>query len=98
MCKEPINPNLPHWRRPSATTVAATPLTGDELVAARRTQAAINIAYLGEGSLISTESEIEDWSIYDSYWNKVRDELIAAHTPDAVTPYDVTESVRKRLI
>ena len=98
MCKEPINPNLPHWRRLSATTVVATPLTGDEFVAARRAQAVTDAAYLGEGSLILTESEIEDWKIYDSYWNKVRDELIAVHTIDAVTAHDVTEEVRKRLI
>lgn len=81
MCTEPLNPELPHWRR-------VAPLVGEELRAARRAQT------LGPAPM-STNEELLDWKSYDRYWRAVRDELVK-HKPNIVA-HDISEEVRKRL-
>jgi len=84
MCTEPLNPNLPHWRR-------AAPLVGEERKAAQRVLANIeNPDWVGPSKVRDT-----DWNIYYIYWKKVKAEL-QRHNPGLTTD-TVNEEVRKRL-
>jgi len=60
MCTEPLNPNLPHWRR-------AAPLVGEERKAAQRILAIPNLG------IVNTMTS--DWEVYATYYAKVYAEL-----------------------
>jgi hypothetical protein len=97
MCKEPMNPKLPHWRKKDDQSITATPLTGDNLKAAQRAQAVADAARRGEREVAHTAQEFGDWGIYSAYYDQVSNELVFNKHPEIVTAYDVSEEVRKRL-